>query len=313
MSDALSLTVTDALPETARRIDKIARSLTGLSVRQAQGLFDAGGVKLNGAVCREPWKWLVIGDVVEVEHEPGRYYQAEKKPRKFGGFDVVFEDEYLLVVNKHAGVLTVPTEARETNTLVHRVSDYLARGKRTRPQVWVAHRLDRGVSGLLVLGKQPEIATALREQLAEHKPLRRYLAIVAGSFEPDETTLDNYLATNDFLTRIVTDDAAQGERAITHLRMIERLPNASLVDVRLETGRRHQIRVHLTHVGHPVLGDERYGGKRAKHSLWTYPRLALAAVELGFVHPVTSAEQRFKLPMPPELASFLARLQRGTQ
>lgn len=303
-----SFSVEETTPETDRRIDKIVRALTGFSVRQGQGLFDFGGVRLNGVTCREPWKWLTPGDRVEVEFEPGRSYKAAPKAKKYQGFELVFEDEHLLVVNKQANLLTVPTDHGETHTLLHKISDYLARGRSFRPKVWVVHRLDRGVSGLLVFGKRPEIATALREQMAEHKPLRRYLAIVAGKMLADEGKFESFLATDERLTRFSTDDETAGERAVTHFRVVDRIADVTLVDIWLETGRRNQIRVHLAEAGHPILGDQRYGTKQARHRLWDASRLALTAVELGFAHPVSGEELRFKLPMAPEMQSFLAKI-----
>jgi 23S rRNA pseudouridine1911/1915/1917 synthase len=301
--------VAEQTPDTERRIDRVVRALTQMTVRPAQGLVAQGGVKLNGAVCQEPWKRLAPGDQVEVEFEPGRRYKTPAKPRSFSGFEIVFEDEYLLVVNKQAGLLTVPTERRETNTLLHRLSTYLARGQRFRPKVWIVHRLDRGVSGLLVFAKRPETATALREQLAERKPVRRYLAIVAGEMAQQNGTFESYLATNKSLTRYSTDDPAAGEHAITHFCVVERLPGVTVVEVWLETGRRNQIRVHLAEAGHPVLGDERYRPGEAKHRLWTAKRLALQATELGFIHPASGEACHYSLPLAPELRRFLAMIQ----
>lgn len=308
MSHEAAFDVEDSTPEADRRIDKIVRRLTGLSVRQTQGLFAADGVRLNGAISHEPWKWLAPGDKVEVTFEAGRHYKAAPKARKYHGFEVVYEDAELIVVNKQANVLTVPTERGETDSLLHRISDYLARGKRHRPKVWVVHRLDRGVSGLLVFGKRPEVATALREQLAERKPLRRYLAIVAGVVQAEEGTFESYLATDEKLTRHSVADESQGEHAVTRYRVIERFAEATLVEIWLETGRRNQIRVHFAEAGHPVIGDQRYQPRAARHPQWQANRLALVAVELGFEHPISHEEQRFTVPLPPELRSLLAKL-----
>jgi 23S rRNA pseudouridine1911/1915/1917 synthase len=178
--------------------------------------------------------------------------------------------------------------------------------------LWVVHRLDRGVSGLLVFGKQPEVATAIREQLAERKPLRRYIAIVNGNLQSSDGKFDSYLTTNKkSLTRYSTNDPAEGQHAITHFCVVERLAEVTVVEVWLETGRRNQIRVHLAEAGHPVLGDERYRAKEARHHRWTWKRLALQAIELGFVHPTTGEELHFKLPMAPELWKFLQELRDG--
>lgn len=311
MPQRQSQTVSQETPEDERRLDKIVRALTGFSVRQAQGLFAADGVTLNGQVSQEPWKRLSPGDVVEVAFESGRRYKPAPKPRSYSGFELVFEDQHLLVVNKAAHLLTVPTDRGETNTLLHRLSEYLARGQSFRPKVWIVHRLDRGVSGLLVFGKRAEVATALREQLSEHKPLRRYAAIVAGVVQDESGTLRSYLATNQkSLTRYSSHDPSQGELAVTHYRVLERFHAVSLLEVQLETGRRNQIRVHLAEAGHPILGDERYGTAQSKKIPWTAKRLALAAVELGFTHPVAGKSLHFKLPQPPEFRSFLAKSRR---
>lgn len=309
MTTQVKFAVEEATPETERRIDKIVRKLTGMSVRQAQGLFSAEMVRLNGEVCVEPWKWLNPGDVVEAEYEPGRHYKAAPKAKKYSGFELIFEDRDLLVVNKHAYLLTVPTDQAETDTLLHKISDYLGRGKHFRPKVWVVHRLDRGVSGLLVVAKHPETATALRAQLAERKPLRRYLAIVAGVMKPDEGTFDSVLATDESLTRHSVEDETEGEQAITHYRVIKRFADATLVEIWLETGRRNQIRVHFAEAGHPVIGDQRYRPRDARHRWWEHMRMALAAVELGFEHPTSGEEKRFKLPLPAEMRSFLTKLE----
>lgn len=300
-----SYIIETATPDADRRIDKVVRRLTELSVRQTQGLFQAGGVSLNRQPCHEPWKWLVPGDQVDVALEPERHYKAAAKPKRYSGFELVHEDGALLVVNKQASVLTVPTERNETDTLVHRLSDYLARGRTFRPKVWVVHRLDRGVSGLIVVAKRPEVATALREQLSERKPLRRYMAVVAGVVARDEGTFSSYLATDEALTRYSTTDPAQGEQAITHYRVVARYADVTHVEIRLETGRRNQIRVQFAEAGHPIIGDQRYRPQQARHPLWTANRMALMAVELGFTHPVTGEEHRFQLPLAPEMASFL--------
>lgn len=308
MATNAEFTIEEGTPAQDRRIDKVVRAITNLTARPTQGLFAQQGVRLNGEICQEPWKWLVPGDRVEVEFETGRRYKAPPKPRKYSGFDLVFEDRDLIVVDKSPTLLTVPTDKGERYTLVHRVSEYLARGQSFLPKVWVVHRLDRGVSGLLVLAKLPEIATALRQQLAERKPLRKYLAVVAGRVKEDEGTFESHLATNKTLTRYSTDDPDEGEHAVTHYRVIERLHRVTLVEIWLETGRRNQIRVHFAEAGHPVIGDQRYEPQMARNGKWNLPRLTLQAVELGFTHPTSNEACHFKLPLAPEIRSFLERM-----
>src|SRR5262249_52015609 len=144
------------------------------------------------------------------------------------------------------------------------------------------HRLDRGVSGLLVFGKTPEIVRQLKDQFAASKPEREYVAIVAGQMRQQHGTFESLLATDKDLTRFSTDDETIGQLAITTFRVVKMLGAATLVQVRLETGRRNQIRVHFAEAGHPVLGDPRYEPERAAHRRWPHKRLALHARLLGF-------------------------------
>ncbi|MCU0982066.1 MAG: RNA pseudouridine synthase, partial [Pirellulaceae bacterium] len=199
---------------------------------------------------------------------------------------------------------TVPTRRGETNTLVDKVSEYVRHVAGER-QAFVAHRLDRGVSGLLVLGKTREISQAIRDQFALHKPEREYMAIIAGILDQDQGTFESLLATDRDLNRFSTEDAEIGQRAVTHFRVMKRLTDATLVRVWLETGRRNQIRVHFAEAGHPVLGDPRYEPRRAVHPRWRSKRLALHARQLGFDHPVTGKHLRFVSPLPVEMERFL--------
>jgi len=167
------------------------------------------------------------------------------------------------------------------------------------------HRLDRDVSGLLVVALSLEIAEKLRDQFAERKPQRRYEALVAGSMELDSGTFRSFLATDEHLNRHSVPTADQGELAITHYKVLQRFPDATQVSVTLETGRRNQIRVHFSEQGHPVLGETRYRRDEAKHAKWPWKRLALHACELGFRHPRTGRELNFNSRLPPEFNQFM--------
>lgn len=293
------------VPEGARgRVDRVVQELTGLSRAGVFGLFDHGCVTLNGTPCTEPGTTAQAGDVVEVRYDAARRY-AQKPPAKVDrAFRVVFEDAHLLVVAKSAGVLTVPTHAHEKDTLVHKLALH------AHARVEVVHRLDRDTSGLLVFGKTRAIAEALQAQFREHKPDRQYVAIVAGVMKEDAGTFDTRLATDERLSRYSTEDEEEGERAVTHFTVERRMPGATLVRVRLETGRRNQIRVHFAEAGHPVIGDRRYDSARAGHNLWESHRLALHAEVLGFRHPVTGAALSFKAELPRAFTAFLAAMKR---
>lgn len=298
------LIVTDELLAQFERVDRAVQSLCGLPRKQITGLFDRSCVSVNGAVCSQTFRRLAVGDVVELSFEAGRKYTPRNKPRGELGFDIVYEDAQLLVVNKPANLLTVPTPRGETNTLLDKVTRYvryLAGGK----QAFAAHRLDRGVSGLLVFGKSLEMSQKIRDQFAAHKPRREYVAIVAGQMEQSEGTFRSLLATDRDLNRFSTDDESIGQLAITHYRVRQRLADTTVVSVRLETGRRNQIRVHFAEAGHPVIGDPRYETQLATHRRWPYRRLALHARELGFTHPVSGKPLDFQVELPTEMKQFL--------
>ena len=162
------------------------------------------------------------------------------------------------------------------------------------------HRLDRDVSGVLVMAKSLAVAEKLRNQFAQRKPDRQYIAIVAGNMKNDSGTVRNYLATDANLNRYAVADPSQGELAITHYTVRQRWQDTTLVEVRLETGRRNQIRIHLADLGHPILGDPRYRRDLATHRAWPYRRIALHAESLGFVHPTTGLPLRFVAQWPQE-------------
>lgn len=297
-------------PLVGQRIDRVVQELCGLSRAQIVGLFDHGCVRRGSSVVTLPGERLVAGDRIELRYDASQRYHPKPKPRRKLGFTIVFEDKHLIVVDKPAELLTVPTRRQETNTLQNKVESYVRHVSKGRG-AWAVHRLDRGVSGLLVFGKSQEIVRKLKDQFAASKPEREYIAIVAGRMEQQQGTFESLLATDRDLNRFSTEDESIGQLAITHYRVIAVLDAATLVQVRLETGRRNQIRVHFAEAGHPVLGDPRYEPLLAQHLCWHYPRLALHARLLGFLHPMTSEEVKLESPLPEELEVFItaSRLQ----
>jgi 23S rRNA pseudouridine1911/1915/1917 synthase len=261
-------------------------------------------VTLNGHLATQPEERLKEGDHIELKYDPKQRYHERNKPRRNLGFEIVFEDKHLIVALKPAELLTVPTRRQEQSTLVSRVEAYVKHVGGGRG-AFTVHRLDRGVSGLLVFGKTQEVMRQLKDQFAASKPEREYVAIVAGRLSPQQGTFQSLLATDKDLNRFSTDDEEIGQLAITHFRVVAHLDGATLVQVRLETGRRNQIRVHFAEAGHPVLGDERYRPELAVHPRWPHRRLALHARLLGFEHPVTGQPLRFESPLPSELDQFL--------
>jgi 23S rRNA pseudouridine1911/1915/1917 synthase len=294
------------------RADRAVQQMIGRSRSFVTGLFDHDCVHINGQLEIHPGRPVRSGDLIQVRCEKGRNYSPRKRPELHlnRGFQIVFEDPDLIVVDKEAKLLTVPTDGREPHTLVSRVGEYLRRTSSARAAQLV-HRLDRGVSGLLVFAKTPAAAEHLQEQFSKHTADRRYEALTAGSLPESSGSIRSYLTTGKNLSRYSTRDANEGELAITHWKLLARFaestrsPAVSRLQIRLETGRRNQIRVHLAEAGHPVLGDPRYRPELLQDIPWREKRLALHAAVLGFIHPRTQQPLSFESQLPPEFNAFL--------
>lgn len=289
--------------ELAGRADKVVLKLTGLSRSQMRGLFSHGCIFLNDELCDDGGAIVQPGDVVSARYDIHQRYHEKPRMWEDEAFKVVFEDKHLIVVDKAAGILTVPAHAGDSNTLVHAIARYFEhRGLRARPQV--VHRLDRDVSGVLVFGKSRAIAEELQRQFEDRKPEREYSAIVKGVVEK-KGVFESYLATSKSLQQHSTERHEGAQLAITHYALKKVARGCSWVRVWLETGRRNQIRVHFAEAGHPVLGDPRYGAENATHPQWKVHRLALHAALLGFDHPVTGKALRFESPLPGVMRRFV--------
>lgn len=212
---------------------------------------------------------------------------------------VVFEDESLIVVEKPAGLLTMATETERSRT-VYAVLRESTNRKRPPEKIFIVHRLDREASGLLVFAKTIEAKARLQDQFKDHSAGRRYIAVVEGRVTPDTFTIRSYLTENSAFRVYSTRQSAAGKLAITHVHVVKGSPKATLVEVRLETGRKHQIRVHLAERGHPIVGDKAYGSRSNP-----IRRLALHAAHLDFRHPLTGRAMHFESPYPKSLSGLV--------
>ncbi len=206
---------------------------------------------------------------------------------------VVHDDDDIVVADKPAGLLTIGTDRERHRTLYRRLFDSELR-RHPGGRVFVVHRLDRDASGLLVFAKSEKAKRVLQAQFHDRTASRTYHAVVRGSYPRDEDVLKSYLVQNRALRMYVTADPRRGKLAITRVRVLRRAPLATLLEVVLESGRKHQIRVHLAETGHPLLGDRRYGEDRAG----PIGRLALHAVALELEHPTTGKHMRFESGLP---------------
>jgi 23S rRNA pseudouridine1911/1915/1917 synthase len=205
---------------------------------------------------------------------------------------IIFEDRDIVVVDKPAGLLTIATETERARTLYAWLRAQ-ANNRKPPEKIFIVHRLDREASGLVVFAKTPEAKERLQDQFKDHSAGRQYVAVVEGHVTPEQFTIRSHLAENAAHRVYSTPLASRGKLAITHVRVIARSRSTTSLEVRLETGRKHQIRVHLADRGHPIVGDTVYGS-RSK----TMGRLALHGATLEFRHPRTGKPVRFESPAP---------------
>ncbi len=287
----------------------------GFKPERSRRMVRKGLVCVNSETVRDVRRRLEVGDRVTWEAWQSASTDSQPAgrttvtPRKMPRPAIFFRDEHIAVVFKPAGMLTVPTPRREKKTLLHWLTHELKTG-RDRPEIRAVQRLDRDVSGVLVFARSQPAWIALRKQFEQHLPNRRYLALVAGHPVPEQGTFSSMMATTKDLRRYSVQSKGHGERAITHYRVLETVPAAALVEVWLETGKRHQIRVHFAEVNSPVLGDDRYKRHSASHPDWPEGRIALHAATLGFEHPVSGEPMEFRSDPPYEFREFLD-LQKG--
>jgi 23S rRNA pseudouridine1911/1915/1917 synthase len=314
------------------RLDKaLAASMPealGLSRSRLQALIEDGAVATEeGMVLDDPRRRLAPGTALVVSLPLPEPIDAAPEAIPL---TIVHEDEHLIVIDKPAGLVVHPAPGAPAGTLVNALLHYAAGrlsgiGGRIRPGI--VHRIDRDTSGLLVVAKTDAAHQGLQAQFKAHDLERRYLAVVHGvpdpalprlrqlagiSWEPGTVLrIEGRIGRHPGDRKRMAVLSEAGKPAVTRVRVLERFADAALVECRLETGRTHQIRVHLSFAGHPLLGDAVYGRRRGAGALAGFPRQALHAASLGFVHPVTRASMRFESALPADLEGLIAALRRS--
>jgi 23S rRNA pseudouridine1911/1915/1917 synthase len=296
------------------RLDRaLAAAVPTLSRERLKALIRSGAVETSGKALRDPATKVHGDESLRVAvPEPQR---AHNEPQDIP-LNVLFEDDHLLVVDKPAGLVVHPAAGNLDGTLVNALLHHCAGklsgiGGVARPGI--VHRIDKDTSGLLVVAKTDVAHEGLARQFAARSIDRRYLAIVSGVPKASEGKIDAPLArsaTNRKKIAIV--EGSRGKRAVTHWKRLEVLSDAALVECRLETGRTHQVRVHMASIGHPLLGDPVYGRAGKTHGKLLrelqFHRQALHAAELGFTHPVTKRRLSFSSPMPADMQELFNAL-----
>lgn len=303
------------------RVDKyLFERLVNSSRNRIQKAADAGLIMANGKPVKSSYK-VKPCDVLTVMMDRPRY-DNDIIPEDIP-LDIVYEDNDLMVVNKPAGLVVHPGCGNYHGTLVNAIAWHLKDNPKydpNDPQVGLVHRIDKDTSGLLVVAKTPDAKTHLGLQFYNKTTKRKYNALVWGVVENNEGTIERNIGRNpkDRMQMAVLSDPAQGKHAVTHYRVLERLGYVTLVECVLETGRTHQIRVHMKHIGHTLFNDERYGGNEilkgthfskykqfVNNCFETCPRQALHAMTLGFVHPRTGEEMFFTSPLPEDMTNLI--------
>lgn len=303
------------------RVDKFLMTRIRNATRnKIQNAARDGNIRANEQVVKQNYR-VKPGDTVRVlfEHPP---YENLLLPEDIP-LDIVYEDEVLMVVNKPAGMVVHPGHGNYSGTLVNALAyhlDQLPLNSDNRPGL--VHRIDKDTSGLLVIAKTEAAMTHLARQFFDKTTRREYLAMVWGNVADESGTVEGAIGRNpkNRLQMQVFPDGSQGKEAVTYYRVEERLGYVTLVSCRLETGRTHQIRVHMQYIGHTLFNDARYGGDRilkgtsftkykqfVENAFKILPRQALHARTLGFTHPVSGTELDFEAPVPEDMSACIVK------
>ncbi len=309
--------------QSALRLDKyLAIKMQNSSRSKIQAAADEGQLLVNGVSQKASYK-IRPGDVVQIVMSRPKFRNeiiAEDLP-----LNILYEDDDLLLVNKAAGMVVHPGHGNYRGTLVNALTHHL-KGLSllddSDMRAGLVHRIDKNTSGLLVVAKNERVHAHLAKQFFDHTTRRRYVALVWGNITEDEGTITGNIGRSlkDRLKMHVFEDGSDGKHAVTHFKVLQRFGYVTLVECVLETGRTHQIRIHMAWQGHPLFNDERYGGDKilkgttfskykqfVENCFAKMPRHALHAQSLGFQHPTTKEEMDFETPLPEDFVGLIAK------
>lgn len=302
--------------DLSKRIDVFISEKTGISRSQIQKLIDKGNVLVNSKPTRQNYK-VKLNDVIVIKIFPKE--EVERLVPEPIPIEILYKDNHIVVVNKPAGMVVYPSAGHNYGTLMNAVSYYCRNlasiGGPMRPGV--VHRLDKDTSGIMVIALSDEAYYSLVEQFKHRTINKRYIALIYGNLREDQGEIRLMIGRSESDRKKMSTRVRRGKEADTRWSVIERFRNATLIEVRLQTGRTHQIRVHFAAVGHPVLGDRTYGKKveveyKGKKKI-LFPRQMLHAELLGFTHPATGKYLEFSAPVPKDMAEKIEELRRTSQ
>ncbi|MCU0404798.1 MAG: RluA family pseudouridine synthase [Chitinophagaceae bacterium] len=307
------------------RIDKFLMARMGSN--KIQQAIDAGMVTVNGNTVKTNYKIKPSDEIIFFSETHPDTTDIVPEPMDI---QFVYEDDHVMVINKPAGLVVHPGSGNYTGTLVNGVAYHLLQQNPgltefTLPRFGLVHRIDKNTSGLLLMAKNQKALNHLAKQFFNHTIDRKYIALVWGNMENDEGTIQAHVGRNPRYRKQFEafPDGEHGKHAVTHYRVLERFHYVTLVECELETGRTHQIRVHMKHIGHTLFADDHYGGDRIlKGTVYTKykqfvdncfalcPRQALHAKTLGFIHPDTGKKMLFELPLPNDMEAVIDKWRR---
>jgi 23S rRNA pseudouridine1911/1915/1917 synthase len=311
------LNFTSGAEDAGKRLDAfLAGKIENWSRSRLQRLIDDGDVSVNDAPVKSSYK-VRAGDEIEIEltELPAVTFAPENIP-----LDIVYEDEFLAVINKRAGMVVHPGAGVSSGTLANAIAyhfKFQIPDSKFENRVGIVHRLDKDTSGLIVVAKNEAIHDALSEQFRRREVFKSYLALVHGETAETSGTIDAPIAREKH-NRTKMSVRAHGRQALSLWKVRARFEKFTLLNVEIKTGRTHQIRVHLSYLNHPVVGDETYNAGRDKtvrdleirRAITDLDRFFLHAEKLSFTHPETKEKMNFTAPLPPELTEFLEILQK---
>jgi len=307
--------------QTPMRIDKyLVDRIENATRTKVQQAIDQGKVWVNDKYVRSNYKVKPDDKIEVITFDEPKIYEVVPEEMDL---DIVYEDDFLLIINKPAGLTVHPGVGNYSGTLSNGLAHYLGSEIiHDQRHPFLVHRIDKNTSGLLVVAKDEESTRKLSKQFREHTVTRKYNALVWGSFEEDSGTIEGNItrSNQNRKTFTVTNEEDVGKHAITHYKVLKDFNYVSLVECQLETGRTHQIRVHMKYLGHPLFSDEVYGGSRIRKGVVfskykqfvencfnIMPRQALHAKTLGFDHPDTGERMHFDSELPDDLQEVLNR------
>jgi 23S rRNA pseudouridine1911/1915/1917 synthase len=308
--------------EKGIRADKFLSSkCTDISRRQLQEAIKSGALLIDGSAITNPDYKLKINEKCYLSITHGKHNEDSAIKPKQISLDIVFEDEYLLVINKQSGLTVHPGAGNHEDTLINGLAFYyssnLAQYKGLN-RLGLVHRLDRDTSGLLLIAKNESILYKLSRALAKREIKRHYLALVYGNISNKYGKVETLVDRCPYDRVRMAVNHTKGKRAVTHYTIKKSFENLSLVECQLETGRTHQIRLHMEHIKHPIVGDQVYGrhlnfnlnsyAKEVIQKIMNFPRQALHAYKLEFTHPVTCSNISLHSPLPNDISELIELL-----